>query len=147
MVLCCKHTMQSQYGVSMSRLDRAMARVANANRRYKEAFDELREASTELQELISQQQDAQWQSITKQNEGKGRRPKGEIEKLVVAIFQNGVPGPLTFQEIMSSLKLKVSPEPSHSTVRQTLYRMQNKQLLENYSGRFSTGFKMPRKNL
>jgi len=130
----------------MSSRKNAINKVHIAQKRYVEAFEELQKATFELSEIVAQEQDHQWQQITEMASGKSRRPKGEIQELVKAIFSDKVPGPLSFQEIYLALKGKTLQQTSESTVRQTLYRMRSQQLLECYSGRWSAGQALIRKN-
>lgn len=129
----------------MSRIKSAISKVAQAQRHYSEAFEELKRATHELMELVEQEQTQQWQEITKATTGKARRPKGEIQEMITTIFHRGVPGQLSFPQIYEAVKNQCIIPPSHSTVRQTLYRMRAEQLLESYSGRWSPGLKLKQK--
>ncbi len=126
----------------MDQFTQATARLANAQRKMKEAFEEVREATHEYLKLVEQKEHEQWREISKVADGKSRRPKGEIENLISSIFLKSHPGQLTFPEIYEAVRQMTITAPSGSTVRQTLYRMQKKNLLECYSGRWSRGINL-----
>lgn len=130
----------------MSRRKRAINAVHSAQKRYLEAFEELQRVTFELSEIVTQEQDQKWQDILAKTSGKSRRPKGEVEDLIKAIFLGRIPGPLSFPEIYLAIQGKTNQRPSQSTVRQTLYRMHKRQILERYSGKWSAGQALARKN-
>lgn len=123
----------------MDRIEHAAKRLAIAKSKLEDALLETQDATQAYLKLVAEVEDEHWKKIIESSNGRSRRPKGEIQRVIELIFIKPRPGALQFAEIYQAIVEKTGQSPSKSTVRQTLYRMESRGYLESYSNRWSPG--------